>query len=173
VERVNHLEKAFIQAEQESQWNITPQERQTIKRLSQNLPHVWRAETTTNQERKRLLRMAIASVQLDGVSNTGKIGVQVRWRSGVLTSFTVKCPAPGDSSLKTPPEAVVKIHEMAEKCSYQDIANYLNDAGYRSPFGRPFTHQTVGYICRRDQLASDRKRNKKTERDTLKPSYIC
>ncbi len=173
LERVNHLEKAFVQAEQESQWNITPQERQTIKELSQNLPLVWGAETTTDQERKRLLRMAIASVQLDGVNKTGEIGVQVRWRSGVLTSFTVKRPAPGDSSLKTPPEAVVKIHEMAGKYSYRDIADHLNNAGYRTAFGRPYTHQHVGYICRRDGLAADRERHQNPERDTLKRSYIC
>jgi hypothetical protein len=107
------------------------------------------------------------------VSKTGEIGVQVRWRSGVLTNFTVKRTAPGDCSLKTPSEAVVKIHEMAEKYSHQDIADHLNDAGYRTAFGRPFNHQNVGYICRRDELTLDRKRHKKTEQGTLKPSYIC
>jgi hypothetical protein len=173
LERVNHLEQSYVQAEQEARWNITPQERQAIKELSQNLPSVWGAETTTNKERKRLLRMAIASVQLDGVSKTGEIEVQVRWRSGVLTNFTVKRTAPGDSSLKTPPEAVVKIHEMAGKYSYQDIADHLNDVGYRTAFGRPFNHQNVGYICRRDGLAADRERHQRPDRDTPKHAYIC
>ncbi len=173
LERVNHLEQTYAQAEQEARWNITPQERQAIKELSQNLPMVWGAETTTNQERKRLLRMAIASVQLDGVSKPEDIGVQIQWRSGVLTNFTVKRTAPGDRSLKTPLESVVKIHEMADKCSYQDMANYLNDAGYRTAFGRPFTHQTVGYICRRDGLTTDRGQNQNLERNTPKHSYVC
>jgi hypothetical protein len=57
--------------------------------------------------------MAIASVQLDGVSKAGEIDVQIRWRSGVLTNFAVQRTAPGERSLKTPAEAVVKIHEMA------------------------------------------------------------
>jgi DNA invertase Pin-like site-specific DNA recombinase len=173
LERVNHLEQAYAQAEQEAQWNITPQERQAITELSQNLPLVWRAETTTNKERKRLLRMAIASVQLDGVSKTEEIEVQIRWRSGVLTNFTVKRTAPGDRSLKTPPEAVVKIHEMAGRYSYQDIANHLNTVGYRTAFGRPYTHQHVGYICRRDGLAADRERHQSPERGTPKHGYIC
>jgi hypothetical protein len=173
LERVNHLEKSCVQAEQESRWNITLQERQAIKELAQNLPSVWRAETTTNKERKRLLRMAIASVQLDGVSKPEEIEVQIRWRSGVLTNFTVKRPAPGVGLLKTPPEAVAKIHEMAGKYSYQDIADHLNVVGYRTAFGRPFTHQHVGYICRRDGLATDCERNQKPERGTLKQGYIC
>jgi hypothetical protein len=102
--------------------------------------------------------MAIASVQLDGVSKVEAIDVQIRWRSGVLTSFAVKRAAPGDGSLKTPQEAVVKIHEMAGQFSYREIADHLNDVGYRTAFGRTFTHQHVGYICRRDGLAADRER---------------
>jgi hypothetical protein len=166
LERVTHLEQAYAQAEQEAQWNITPEERRAIQELSQNLPLLWRAATTTNQERKRLLRMAIASVQLDGVSKAETIDVQIRWRSGVLTNFAVKRAAPGDGSLKTPQEAVVKIHEMAGQYSYRDIADRLNDVGYRTAFGRTFTHQHVGYICRRDGLAADRERHQNPERGT-------
>lgn len=92
-----------------------------------------------------------------------QIEVQVQWRSGVLTHFTVNRPAPGDGSLKTPPEAVLKIHEMAGKFSYRDIADHLNVMGYRSAFGRPYTHQHVGYICRRDGLAADRERRQNSE----------
>jgi DNA invertase Pin-like site-specific DNA recombinase len=156
LERVTHLEQAHAQAEQEAQWDLTPEERQTIQKLSQNLPQLWGAATTTHQERKRLLRMALESIQLDGVSKTGEIEVQIRWRSGVLTNFTVKRAAPGEGSLKTSEEAVVKIHEMAAQYSYAEIADHLNDAGYRTAFGRPFTHQHVGYICRRDSVAHGR-----------------
>ena len=130
-----------------------------LQELSQNLPQLWGAATTTNQERKRLLRMAMEAVQLDGVSKAGEIEVQIRWRSGVLTNFTVKRAAPGEGSLKTPQEAVRKIHEMAGEYNYAEIANHLNDAGYRTAFGRPFTHQHVGYIWRRDAVALERERH--------------
>jgi hypothetical protein len=160
LERVSHLEQARAQADQEAAWNLTPAERQAIQELSQNLPLLWGAPTTTNQERKRLLRIAIESVQLDGMSKAGEIDVQIRWRSGVLTNFAVKRATPGEASLKTPREAVAKIHEMAGQHSYGDIADRLNDAGYRTAFGRPFTHQHVGYICRRDGVVPNRERTR-------------
>jgi hypothetical protein len=163
LERVAHLEQAYAQAEQEAEWNLSPEERQAIQELSQNLPQVWGAPSTTNQERKRLLRMAIESVQLDGVSKPGEIDVQIRWRSGVLTNFSVPRTAPGEGSLKTPQEAVVKIHEMAGQYTYDEIADHLNEAGYRTAFGRLFTHQHVGYICRRD-AATERERQPKAHR---------
>lgn len=132
--------------------HITPEERKTIQELSQNLPMVWKSPSTTNQERKQLLRLAIESVQLDGVSQAGQIEIQIRWRSGTMTRSRIKRTAPGEGSLKPPPNAVAQIHEMAGRYSYADIAERLNEAGCRTAFGRRFTSQHVGYICRRDKV---------------------
>jgi hypothetical protein len=173
LERVTHLEQAHVQAEQEAQWNITPDERRAIQELSQNLPLLWGASTTTDQERKRLLRMAIASVQLDGVSKPGQIDVQIRWHSGMLTTFAVKRATPGEGSLKTPQEAVAIIHEMAGQHTYEEIANRLNDAGYRTAFGRAFNHMHVGYICRRDGQAAGHGRHSSQAAGTPKRTFIC
>jgi DNA invertase Pin-like site-specific DNA recombinase len=151
LERVAQLERAYAQAERDAEWNLTPEERAAITELSQDLPAIWSADTTTNQERKQLLRMAIESVQLDGMRQAGQI--EIHWRSGTVTNYSVKRTAPGEGSLKTPQEAVSRIHEMAPRRSYAEIATSLNRAGLRSAFGRHFTTQHVGYICRRDGLA--------------------
>jgi len=156
LERVSQLERAFARAESEAQWNLTGEERKAIAELSQDLPAIWSADTTTNGERKQLLRMAIETVQLDGTSQAGQVEVQIGWRSGAVTSLGVKRAMPGEGSLKTPAEAVSRIHEMAERRSYEEIAARLNRAGLRSAFGRPFTSQHVGYICRRDGMAGRR-----------------
>jgi hypothetical protein len=156
LKRVSELERAYARSESEAQWNLTAEERKAIAELSQDLPALWSADTTTNQERKQLLRMAIESVQLDGISQAGQVEVQIRWRSGAITSLSVKRSVPGEGSLKTPAEAVSRIHEMAERRSYDEIAAGLNRAGLRSAFGRRFTSQHVGYICRRDGLAKRR-----------------
>src|SRR3989441_5500396 len=153
LERVAQLEQNYAKAEQESQWNLTEDERASIAELSQDLPAIWSAETTTNQERKQLLRMVIESVQLDGASSPGKIEVQIRWRSGVITALEVKRLAPGEASRKTSAEVVSQIHNMAAGRNYTEIADSLNSSGLRTAFGRRFTGQHVGYICRRDGLS--------------------
>src|SRR5262245_19226911 len=105
LERVSQLEHAYTRSESEAQWDLTAEERKAIAELSQDLPAIWSADTTTNQERKQLLRMAIESVQLDGISQAGQVEGQIRWRSGAITSLSVKRSAPGEGSLKTPAEA--------------------------------------------------------------------
>ena len=152
LEVVARLEQAYQQSEQQAEWKITAEERKSIESLSQDLPTLWKAPTTTNQDRKQLLRLAIESVQLDGVRQPGQVEIQIRWRSGTITHFLAKRPAPGEGSLKTPPTAVARIHAMADRYGYAEIASELNSEGYRTAFGRRFTRQHVGYICRRDGL---------------------
>jgi len=159
LERVTELERAFAQAEHDAEWKLTPEERAAITELSRDLPAIWSAETTTNQERKQLLRMAIESVQVEGVSQAGQIEVQIRWRTGTITMLNVKRTTPGECSLKTPEEAVSRIHKMVPRRTYAEIATALNRAGLRSAFGRHFTSQHVGYICRRDGLGSRKPRS--------------
>jgi DNA invertase Pin-like site-specific DNA recombinase len=159
LERVTELERAFSKAERHAEWKLTAEERTVIKDLSRDLPAIWSAETTTNQERKQLLRMAIESVQVVGSTQAGQIEVQIRWYSGTITSLSVKRTARGECPLKTPEEAVSRIHKMASQRTYAEIATALNRAGLRSAFGRRFTSQHVGYICRRDSLAGRKPRS--------------
>jgi hypothetical protein len=153
LERVAQLEQAHAKAEADAQWDLTSEERAAISTLSQDLPAIWAAPTTTNQDRKQLLRSAIECVQLDGVSRAGQIEVQIRWRSGVITRLIVERYRRGADSLKTPADAVDRIHELANTSTYTEIAAQLNSEGWRTAFGRPFTSQHVGYICRRDGVA--------------------
>ena len=166
LERVTELERAFAQAERDAEWKLTTEERAAIADLSRDLPALWSAETTTNQERKQLLRMVIESVQVDGITQAGQIEVQIRWRSGTITILSVKRTARGECALRTPEEAVSRIHKMAPRRTYAEIATALNRAGLRSAFGRRFTGQHVGYICRRDGLSNRRPRSDSKLPDT-------
>jgi len=170
LERVAQLERSYAQAERDAEWSLTKEERGAITKLSQDLPAIWHAETTTNQERKQLLRMVIECVQLDGMRQAGQIEIQIRWRSGAITDHNVNRTAPGGGSLKTPAEAVSLIHRMAGRNGYGEIATELNRTGLRSAFGRCFTTQHVGYICRRDGLAKRNPRGASKSKNSLDSS---
>jgi DNA invertase Pin-like site-specific DNA recombinase len=159
LERVAQVERAYTQAAQQAHWQLSPEERVALRDLAQNLPAIWAAASTTNRERKQLLRSAITTVQLDGQREAGQIEVQIHWRSGTITRLMLVRPAPGAGSLKTPAAAVELIHQLAPTQTYTEIAEQLNAAGWRSAFGRPFTAQHVGYVCRRDGLGKGQGRS--------------
>ena len=153
LERVTQLEQSFSRSEQQAQWCLTAEERAAVGELFQNLPAIWRAETTTPAERKQLLRFAIEAVQLDGVSQPGEIEIQIRWRSGTVTALKVNRVSRGDCSRKTPPGAVERMQELARQYDYGQVAQQLNEEGWRTAWSHPFTAQHVGYLCRRYQWA--------------------
>jgi DNA invertase Pin-like site-specific DNA recombinase len=148
LERVARLEQAYARAELETHWTLSLKERETIRTLAQDLPALWRSETTTNRERKQLLRMAVDSVQLDGVSQPGQIDIQILWRTGTITTLRVGRAKPGERSLKTPAGAVARIAELALTHTYPELAEVLKAEGWVTAFGRPFSSLHVGYVCR-------------------------
>jgi DNA invertase Pin-like site-specific DNA recombinase len=147
--RVAQLEQAFAQADQGDAVVLTREEHAALDTLARDLPAIWHAETTTDRDRKQLLRFAISRVDLDGLSQPGQVAIQIQWRSGTITTLQVARPRPGDGSLKTRVEALELIQELAPRAPYAEIAQRLNDAGWRTAFGRPFTRLHVGYLCRR------------------------
>jgi hypothetical protein len=152
LERVARLEQAYGPTPSAANEALTVTERAAIQKLAQDLGTLWQAETTTQAERKQLLRLAIESVQLEGVRQPGEVELQIRWRSGTVTRKMVKRVAPGDCSLKTPAGAVARIHQLAPQHSFVEMAEQLNAEGWRTAFGRLFSYHHVAYLCRRDGL---------------------
>ena len=165
LERVAQLEQAHAKAETEAQWDLTSEERAAITTLSQDLPAIWAAPTTTNQDRKQLLRCAIESVHVDGRNHGEEIEVQIRWRSGVMTRVMAKRYRRGEGSLKTPRDAVDRIRELVRTHTYDETAAQLNAEGWRTAFGRSFTPLTVGYVSRREGVARGRRHTRRPKED--------
>jgi hypothetical protein len=157
LERVAQLEQARVRSEQEARWNLAADERAAILELSQDLPAIWNAATTTNQERKQLLRLAIESYSwmecdVQARSKCRFDGVPERSRNSTSNEPLLR-RFPQDA-----PGGRVSDSRNGSQHSYTDIAAELNEASFRTAFGRRFTTQHVGYICRvtsRHDVASD------------------
>ena len=57
-------------------------DREQIRDLATDLGRVWEAATTSMEDRKTLVRFLIKRVHLDGVTEAGKIGIDVEWHTG-------------------------------------------------------------------------------------------
>jgi DNA invertase Pin-like site-specific DNA recombinase len=132
--------------------NIQPlgeADRHRIKELSSDLDRVWQASTTSMEERKTLLRFLIKRVYLDGVTDKGKIRIDVEWLTGAHTTTTIDRLKVGVWAPKTPTAAVERIRELrAKEHDYSVIALQLNEEGFRSAKGLEYDDKVVGYIAR-------------------------
>jgi DNA invertase Pin-like site-specific DNA recombinase len=71
---------------------LTATERQQLLSLGADLGRVWAAPTTTDRDRKQLLRTLIEDVTLDVAREQLQVTVTVRWRGGAISELIVQLP---------------------------------------------------------------------------------
>jgi DNA invertase Pin-like site-specific DNA recombinase len=125
---------------------IGPKECALIQELAADMERVWFASTTTMEDRKTLLRYLVKRVHLDGVTETGKIRIDVEWHTGAQTSTTIARAVVGAWAPRTPAAVEQRLQALLPTHTQTQIAHCLNAEGFRSAKGKAFDYHTVRYI---------------------------
>jgi hypothetical protein len=123
---------------------LSPEERQRILNLAEDLPALWHAPTTTPAERKQLLRLLVKDVTLTKEATT--VRVALRWQTEATTTVEVPRPPRSCDARRTPAAVVEHVRVLATDHTDRQIADRLNAAGYKSGRGGPFTPSKVQWI---------------------------
>ena len=130
---------------------LSGSEREAIRRLSEDIPALWEAPTTTNGDRKGIVRQVVERVVVEVWGVSELVGVGIRWAGGAMTEGVVIRPVAKLEQLSYHPELCERVRDLAaEGLSAGVIAGRLNEEGYRPPKRREkFGRQGVGDIMRR------------------------
>jgi hypothetical protein len=123
---------------------VSPDERQRILALAQDVPALWHASTTTQTARKHLLRFLVKDVTLTRHENT--ITLSIRWQTGAVTTFDIARLRKSWEVRQTNPQVVTRIREWVHGHTDQQIAACLNAEGLHAGLGGPFTSSKVGWV---------------------------
>lgn len=126
-------------------------DREAIRQLAEDLPRVWHAETTTTEDRKRLLRLLISDVTLKRVDM--QVEVQVHWHTGASSSVRITLPSRSAIN-RVNPRVVAMIRSLAPNHTDNSIAERLNEHGLKSKHRLEFTGVRVYKIRIRYQITS-------------------
>ena len=126
---------------------LTAVEREQLLRLGTDLGRVWSAPTTTDRDRKQLLRCLIEEVIVDVVRAERRATLTVRWRGGALTELAVTLPRP-QPTIRTDEDTIALLRRLAAHYDDATIAGILNRQGRRSATGERFTAIIVGGLRR-------------------------
>jgi DNA invertase Pin-like site-specific DNA recombinase len=139
---------------------LTSEERERIRALASDIPAVWAATTTTDSERKQLLRHLVEKVSLTVVGDSERVTTQITWAGGHRTSGEFVRPVARLDQLSYFPRLAARARELAEAGhDAAAIAAALNSEGFRPPkrrerFGAEgIRHllQDLGCVSRREQ----------------------
>jgi hypothetical protein len=135
------LERAYQIMPKPAALMLSGQQREQIRALAQDLPALWQAPTTTNAQRKQLLRWLIKDVTL--AKRGDLVVIDIRWQTEARTSLSIPRLKKSWELRQTQPEIMARIREWAPTHSDASIASLLNAAGYSAGGGGVFTAKKV------------------------------
>lgn len=119
-----------------------------LEHLAGDLHALWSASTTTDRDRKRLLRTLISDVTVLPEPDRSKISIGIRWHTGTTERITRDRP----TAPRTPAPAIAMIRDLAPTHTNRQIAETLNAAGHRNAHDQPFTPGMVHSLRHDRQL---------------------
>jgi DNA invertase Pin-like site-specific DNA recombinase len=122
---------------------LTDDERAALARLARDLPSVWNAPTTTDRDRKELLRTLVRDVVITVHAADKRADVEICWEGGARTELTVRLNARGPERRRLPEDTVQLIRRLAAHHPDHQIAAILTKNGHRTGTGLTFTASRV------------------------------
>jgi len=122
---------------------LTPSQREEIMTLATDFPRLWRDPQTTHRERKRLIRLIVEDVTM---AKDERILLHVRFRGGATRHLDLPRPPRAWQLRQTRSQVVSEIDRLLNDHVEAEIAQILNDCGFRSGMNQSFSTRVVAKI---------------------------
>ncbi len=139
-------EAELLRRESQKARAVTVEERSTILALGKDIERVWSAPSTTDRDRKELLRTLLEEVNCDVKRESENAHLTMRWRGGLLTELDVALPRSHPSPIRTNEETIRLLRRMAAYYPDAVIAGILNRQGRSTATGQRFTADRVASL---------------------------
>ena len=116
--------------------------------LGSDLRQVWAAPTTTDRDRKEVLRTLLEEVTFDLKRAEGMAHLTLRWRGGAITVLDVPVPRFRPMGPRTDEDTISLLRRLAALYPDEVIAGILNRQDRKTATGERFTANHVGNLRR-------------------------
>ena len=140
LQRLADAEAELARRETARPKSLTPAERAAILALGDDLGRVWDAPTTTDKDRKQLLRTLLEEVNITARRDDPDPHARLvlRWKGGAISELTVPLRRP-QPKIRTDDDTVDLVRRLAVHYPDANIAGILNRQGRRTPRGLSYT----------------------------------
>jgi hypothetical protein len=112
----------------------TAAELAAIRELAEDLPALWNAETTTQEERQTIVRLVLERILVEVLNNSEQVRVECHWFGGSRTVHQLQRPVARLDSLSTYSALLDRAAQLyLAGHGSKEIAAVLNTEGWRPP----------------------------------------
>ena len=134
--------------EQQRPSPLDPEQLKRLQMLGSDIRQVWNATTSTDRDRKELLRTLLEEAVLNLKRAEGHAHLTLRWRGGAITTLDVAVPKFRPLGPRTDEDTISLLRRLAVLYSDEVIAGILNRQGRKTATGERFTANQVGSLRR-------------------------
>ena len=147
---------------------LTPQEKQAILDLGDDLGQVWSAPSTTDKDRKQLLRTLLTEVNITVHREQPDPHAELvlRWKGGAISELTVPLRRP-QPNIRTDEDTIDLLRRLAVHYPDAKIAGILNRQGRRTARGLSYTASRVQSLRHHWNIACHQPSDQSQEGDLL------
>jgi len=138
---------------------LSIEEQERIRRLAADVPALWHAASTTDVDRKEILREVIDRVVVNVEGESEWVEAKIHWAGGHQTYTRFRRPVHRLEQLSTWSRLLQRIQDLLKAhLSVPRIAAQLNAEGLRTVDGKLFSEACVRMMMLRQGLHSARRR---------------
>jgi DNA invertase Pin-like site-specific DNA recombinase len=154
--KLQHVEavKRRIAAAQTEIRPLSAAQKQSLLRLADDLPSIWRAGSTTVEMRKRIIRTVLEEAVVDVDPSHAKIILDLHWKGGVHTHLEVRKNRTGEHRHCTDQQIVELVRQLASQLQDTAIVPILNKLGYKTGHGNTWTTNRLRSLRNSHGIAS-------------------
>ncbi|MFE3003061.1 recombinase family protein [Nocardia sp. NPDC059246] len=169
LQQVADAEAELARRETARPKTLAPHEKSAILALGDNLPAAWSAESTTDRDRKQLLRSLLDEVNITVHRHTDSAHAELvlRWKGGAITELTVPIKRTPANRLRTDEDTIDLVRRLAVHYPDAMIAHILNRQDRRTARGLSFTAGRVQTLRHHWKIACHQPGNDPTEGELL------
>jgi hypothetical protein len=140
---VEETQREYERLRERDRMMVDETQRKRLGELVREFPRLWSDPKTADREKKRMARLLVEDVTL---RQDEQITVQIRFRGGATQTLTLPRPLTPGELRRTQASVVAEIDRLLEAHTYQEIATKLNEGGFASGGGAPFTSHSVRHL---------------------------
>jgi DNA invertase Pin-like site-specific DNA recombinase len=111
---------------------LSDEQRDLIRSLSENLPKLWKASTTSASDRQRIVRLLIERIVVQVHDSSEQVDVAVHWSGGFTSQHDLLRPVLWYHQLADHERLVDRVEELRrQNLTFEKIAEQLNREGFR------------------------------------------
>jgi len=150
LRRADQIEQEYNTWRREQTVSISDNDRRELLTLGEDLPQLWHATTTRSADRKEIVRLVIKEVTLDQKRRRGYIWIRIIWQTGAASEHWLQRRVQSYAQHADQDQLRRRVTELNRMQKMDgEVATILNEEGFRTADGPPFSGGMVHLLRRR------------------------